>query len=127
LRMQFLQIAADGDRFRDHRAVVEFERRNDLERVDGVVIFAALFELGEIDGHERQFEPLLGQKHAHPARIRGEGRMVEPHRVPPWPPSASVAARLAAGGKNISAWGSWRKLRRSLAVWRRRRLSAFPR
>ena len=35
LRIERLEIAADGDRFRDHGAVVEHQRRHPLQRVDG--------------------------------------------------------------------------------------------
>ena len=78
--LQRLEIAADGDRLRDHGAVVEHERRHPLHRIDRGIGLGALRHCPEIDLLGRDLDALLGQKYAHPPRIGGAAAIVEFHR-----------------------------------------------
>jgi len=47
--MEFLDAAADRDRFADHCPVVEFEHRNRLKGIERGEFLSLVLELGEVD------------------------------------------------------------------------------
>ena len=82
LRLHRLEITADGDRFGDHRAVVEYQRWHALKWVDRG-IFRRLVLLGhDVDLLARQRDAFFGKKNARPARIWRHTAVVELHDSP---------------------------------------------
>src|SRR3954468_16956528 len=83
--LHFLEIAADGDRLGDHRAIVKLERRRALEGVERGEFRCFVLHLVDVDGHARHRDALLGEKNAHPPRVRSAGFLVEFHGAAPDP------------------------------------------
>ncbi|MNT10251.1 hypothetical protein D3C72_1450720 [compost metagenome] len=84
LWIQGLQIAADGDGFRDAGPVVQFQRR-DVGHADlGAVVRRAVLTGQQVDLDEVDVvDALLGHDPADPARIGRAMRGVELHRTVP--------------------------------------------
>src|SRR6516164_2459628 len=78
--MERFEIAADGDRFRDHGAVVEYQRRYPLHWIDGGIGFGPLLQRTKIHLFGRDFEALLGEKNAHAPWIGSAAAVVKLHR-----------------------------------------------
>ena len=79
--LQRLEITADGNRFRDHRAVVEHQRRHAHERIDRGVARRFLLQGAEVDLLDRQLDPLFRQKDAGAPRIGRATAVVKLHVV----------------------------------------------
>ena len=76
---QSLEVAADRDRLRDHRAVVEHQHRQPLHRIErreGVRLVCAR---AEVDWFDRDIDAFLGQEDAHPPRIWRPAAVIELH------------------------------------------------
>src|SRR6266550_7494415 len=80
--LERLEITADRDRFRDHRAVVENERRHALERVNRGIGRRHLLHGAEIDLLHGQRDTLLGQKDPRAPRIGRAASVVKLHLGP---------------------------------------------
>ena len=88
--LQHLEIAADGDRFGDHGAIVKHERRHPLHRIDRGIGGRALLQFAEIDLLGRNLDPLFGQKICAPAADWGRGRRRK---------ASSIASLSRLGGR----------------------------
>src|SRR5271165_5436628 len=77
LRMEFLDVAADGDRFADDSPVVELGQRDRLQRIEGGEFRGLVFELAEIDLDPRNRDAFLGEEDPHAARVRGKVGIVQ--------------------------------------------------
>ena len=77
--LERLEITADRDRFREHRAVVENERRHALERIDRGIVRRHLRQGAEIDLLHGQRDTLLGQKDSRASRIGRATSVVKLH------------------------------------------------
>ena len=80
--LQRLEIAADGDRFGDHGAVVEHKRRKPLHRIDCGESFGAMLLRANVDLLGRNLDALLGEEDAHPPRVGRAAAVVELHSRP---------------------------------------------
>ena len=76
LGLDLLEVAADGDRLGDERAVVEFEDRNATHRVHLPEGLLPVLGLAQVDRHDRDLDALLGQKDAYAAAVGGGGGFV---------------------------------------------------
>ena len=83
LGVAFLEIAADGHGFVDHRAVVQHQGGQHAARVDGAELRAEVLARRDVHLHGFDLDALLGQENAHPARVRRHLEVVEFHRCFP--------------------------------------------
>ena len=81
--MKLLEIAADGDGFRQDRSVVQFEDRQSLQGIATGYLRAAMPHRTHVHRLERHIDALLGQKNAYPARI---GRLASVEQFQPISP-----------------------------------------
>ncbi len=102
LGMQGLEIAANGNGFGENGAVVEFERRDPLQRIDRGIALGLVLHGAEIDRLDRHLDPLLLQKNPHPPGIGRPPAIVKLHPSLPgfWRrfyPPIKVALKVFAG------------------------------
>jgi hypothetical protein len=83
LGLKFLEIAADGDGFGDHRSVVELQDRQAAQRVARGDSLLPVFQRRHVDGDQRHHDPLLGQEYAHASGIGSATAVEKLHRVLP--------------------------------------------
>ncbi|MNT88492.1 hypothetical protein D3C72_2290610 [compost metagenome] len=69
LRVDALQVGADGTRFAHHAAVVQLQHRHAAEGIPGQESLAAVFQLAQVDQLRFNADALLGHEHRHPAGI----------------------------------------------------------
>src|SRR4051812_7442849 len=89
--LHLFEVAADGDRLGDHRAVVELERRRALHGIERRELRRLVLHLVDVDRHARNRDALFGQKDAHPPRVWGAGLLVEFHGAAPDPRTRSLS------------------------------------
>jgi hypothetical protein len=77
--MQSLEVAADGDRLRDHRAVVEHQRGNPHERVDRRIGRGLVLQRTKVHLLDRQADVLLGQENPRASRIGRPSAVIKLH------------------------------------------------
>jgi hypothetical protein len=80
IALQRLEIAADGDRFRNHGAVVEHQCRHPLQRIDSGIGLTALLQRAEVHLLGGNLNAFFGQKYPHPPRVRRAAAIIELHR-----------------------------------------------
>src|SRR5262245_17007041 len=93
LRLQRLEVAADCDRLRDHRAVIEDQRRHPHDRIDRGEGVRFLLHGAEIDRLDRHLDPLLRQKYPRAPRIGRAPPVVKLHASVPCSAPAGWLAR----------------------------------
>src|ERR1700683_3183396 len=79
LRLYALEVAADRDRLRNHGAVIKYQRRHPLHRIDRGVSLRALLQFSEIDLFARNLDALLAEENAYPPRIGRSAEVVKLH------------------------------------------------
>src|SRR3954447_16978688 len=119
--MQFLEVAADGDRLTDDRAVVELESRGSLQRVDGDVGRRLVLEPGKVDRDDRDRDALFGEKYPHPARVRRPAGVIELHRGAPFGRIRTTASAVESIGQAFGAAPSAPRLQVASGAGKKRR------
>ncbi|HVA68495.1 MAG TPA: hypothetical protein VNF45_04230 [Candidatus Binataceae bacterium] len=79
LRMEFLEVAADGHALGDAGAVVEFEDGHGAKRIFPAKVVAAIYRLDDIDFLVRNLNTLFGKEYSDTARIRGIMALIKFH------------------------------------------------
>ena len=81
LWVQLLKVAANSDRLRDCRTVIEEQYRHALHRIDGREFRGLQVPRHEIDPLEGYFDPLLREKDTNTTGVRCLARLDDPHRM----------------------------------------------
>ena len=78
-RVKLFEETTDGERFREHGAVIQHECRDIADRVDGEKLGAAMFVLREIQVDEFECQAFFRGEHAHASRAGSESVAIQLH------------------------------------------------
>src|SRR5262245_2301257 len=106
LGVKRFEIAADGNRFRDHGAVVEHQGGDPLQRIDRRVDLRLLLQGAEIDLLQGQRDALLGKKDPRAPRIGRPTSVVKLHVASPAPRRSATYGCILSSPHPTTAVGS---------------------